>query len=143
FGPGDVELLERAAERAATGLERALVHEELMRLDRVRHALVSIASHELRTPTAAVLGAALTLGGRELSPERESELKRVLVEQARRLAGLIDQLLDLSRLEAQAVPIRPIPGDVPPPIEAIVPAGSPPRAAALRSEGGPDPGARA
>jgi len=138
FGPGDVELLERAAERAATGLERALVHEELMRLDRVRHALVSIASHELRTPTAAVLGAALTLGGRELAPEQESELKRLLVEQAQRLADLIEQLLDLSRLEARAVQIRPVRVEVRDRIEEIVAAVAPTLADRIDIEAEPD-----
>ena len=109
FTDEDVELLERAAERAAMALEKALVHDELIRLDRVRHAFVSIASHELRTPTAAVLGAALTLARRKLSAEREQQLKDVLADQAQRLANLIEQLLDLSRLEAEAVEINPVP----------------------------------
>jgi signal transduction histidine kinase len=89
------------------GLEKALVHEELVRLDRVRHAFVSIASHELRTPTAAVLGSALTLAERDLPDDQEQELKRTLADQAQRLADLIEQLLDLSRLDAHAVPIEP------------------------------------
>jgi hypothetical protein len=74
------------------GLEKALVHDELMRLDQVRHAFISIASHELRTPATAVLGAALTLVAREhqLSDEQQRELKLVLAEQAQRLATLIE-----------------------------------------------------
>ena len=82
-----------------------------MRLDQVRHAFISIASHELRTPATAVLGAALTLVAREhqLSDEQQHELKLVLAEQAQRLATLIEQLLDLSRIEAQALEIRPEP----------------------------------
>jgi signal transduction histidine kinase len=109
FTTDDRELLQLAADRAAMGLEKALVHDELMRLDRVRHAFVSIASHELRTPTAAILGAALTLTGREgqLDAEQERQLKHVIAEQAQRLADLIEQLLDLSRLEAKAVQIKP------------------------------------
>ena len=109
FGSADAELLQLAAERAAMGLEKALVHDELMRLDQVRHAFISIASHELRTPATAVLGAALTLVAREdqLSDEQQHELKLVLAEQAQRLASLIEQLLDLSRIEAHAVEIRP------------------------------------
>ena len=111
FGSDDAELLQLAAERAAMGLERALVHDELMRLDQVRHAFISIASHELRTPATAVLGAALTLVAREheLTDEQQHELKQVLAEQAQRLATLIEQLLDLSRIEAQALEIRPEP----------------------------------
>jgi signal transduction histidine kinase len=111
FGSDDAELLQLAAERAAMGLEKALVHDELMRLDQVRHAFISIASHELRTPATAVLGAALTLVAREhqLSDEQQHELKQVLAEQAQRLATLIEQLLDLSKIAAQALEIRPEP----------------------------------
>jgi len=105
----DVELLQLAAERIAQGLSRAMVHDELIRLDHIRHAFVSIASHELRTPASSVLGAALTLRDRagELSPETEAELRNMLADQAERLAVLLEQLLDVSRLEATAVVIRP------------------------------------
>jgi signal transduction histidine kinase len=131
FTPGDVDLLERAAERAAMGLEKALVHEELIRFDQVRHAFVSIASHELRTPTAAVLGAAVTLAHRDLPPEQERELKLVLADQAQRLADLIEQLLDISRLEAHAVAIDPTPIRIRDHIQQIVRAFGPAPAAAI------------
>ena len=131
FTAGDVELLERAAERAAMGLEKALVHDELIRLDQVRHAFVSIASHELRTPAAAILGAAVTLARRELAPEVERELKLVLADQAQRLADLLEQLLDLSRLEAHAVAINPIPLRIRDRLEQIVEALAPTPAATI------------
>jgi signal transduction histidine kinase len=120
------------------GVERALVHEELMRLDRVRHTFVSMASHELRTPTAAVLGAALTLAGRELTPDQDSQLKRVLADQAQRLADLLEQLLDLSRLEAQAVEIRPIRVRLRDRIEAIVATVAPGRNDEIEIDAPPD-----
>ena len=109
FTPDDVELMQRAAERGALGVERALLYEELRRLDAVRHRFVSIASHELRTPAAAVYGAAVTLHGRrdELSPEQVEMLQETIYEQSGRLAKLIEQLLDLSRLQAHAVEINP------------------------------------
>jgi K+-sensing histidine kinase KdpD len=109
FTPEDVELMQRAAERAALGVERALLYEELRQLDALRHQFVSIASHELRTPAAAVYGAAVTLHGRraELSPEQVEMLQQTIYEQSTRLAKLIEQLLDLSRLEAHALDIKP------------------------------------
>jgi GAF domain-containing protein len=61
FTASDVELLQAAADRAALGLERALVHERLIELDRLRNRYVAVAAHELRTPTTAILGSALTL----------------------------------------------------------------------------------
>ena len=108
FTAEETDLLQAAAERAALGIERALLHERLMELDRVRHRFVAIASHELRTPATAILGSALTLEERrgELSPDDEAALRRTLSEQSQRLAALIEQLLDLSRLETRAVPVR-------------------------------------
>jgi signal transduction histidine kinase len=109
FDDEESSLLELAAARAAAGLERALIHEELIRLDQMRHSFVTIASHELRTPAAAVVGAALTLTGQaqHLSAEDEWQLKEMLAQQSLRLARLIDQLLDVSRLENQALDLQP------------------------------------
>jgi signal transduction histidine kinase len=109
FDENEVSLLELAAARAAAGLERALVHEELIRLDQVRHSFITIASHELRTPAAAVVGAALTLKeqAEHLSQEDEWRLKEMLADQVQRLARLIDQLLDVSRVENEALDLTP------------------------------------
>ncbi len=107
--PEEVELLQAAAERAALGVERALLHDRLIELDRVRNRFVAVASHELRTPTTAILGSALTLRERAatLTPGQETALRDILAEQAQRLAVLIEQLLDVSRLEAHSAQIRP------------------------------------
>jgi len=122
FGPDDVGLLERAAQRAALGVERALLYDEFRRLDQVRHRFVSVASHELRTPAAAVYGAAATLEGRagKLPPEQVELLQTTLFEQSARLAGLIEQLLDLSKVDAQAVEINPEPFRVAERLDSIV-----------------------
>jgi signal transduction histidine kinase len=109
FVPEETDLLVAAAERAALGVERALLHQQLMELDRVRNRFVAVASHELRTPTTAILGSALTLQARagRLLPEQETALRAILAEQAQRLATLVEQLLDLSRLESQAISVTP------------------------------------
>src|ERR671924_1946521 len=80
FDAEDAELLQRAAERAALGVERALLHDELRRLDQVREQFVARASHELRTPATAVYGAAATLDARagELHPDQVRALQRTL-----------------------------------------------------------------
>ncbi len=108
FTQDEADLLQTAAERAALGIERAQLHDRLLELDRVRNRFVAVASHELRTPAAAVLGSALTLEARKdsLSADDESALITTLSEQAQRLASLIDQLLDLSRLATHSVPVR-------------------------------------
>jgi signal transduction histidine kinase len=108
FEADAIDLLQAAAERAALGVERALLHERLIELDRVRNQFVAVAAHELRTPTAAILGSALTLQARkaELSEDDRVALEEMLVAQAQRLATLLDQLLDFSRLEMHTVRIR-------------------------------------
>jgi signal transduction histidine kinase len=70
---------------------------------------VALASHELRNPAAIVHGisATLHLRGDELTADQKRELRRTLYEQTDRLRRLVDQLLDLSRLEARAIRVRP------------------------------------
>ena len=122
FTAEDVELMQRAAERGALGVERALLYEELRQLDAVRHQFISIASHELRTPAAAVYGAAATLHGRagQLTAEQVEMLQETIHEQSSRLAKLIEQLLDLSRLQAHAVEINPERVQIGPRLEGIL-----------------------
>jgi signal transduction histidine kinase len=110
FTRDDVELLELVAERVALAIERAQLHEETLRLDALRANFVAIASHELRTPAASVYGVLQTLAGQPgLSPELRDELVQTGVEQGERLKRLLEELLDLSRLEADAVSVSPKP----------------------------------
>jgi signal transduction histidine kinase len=105
FGRDDTELLQLVAERAALAIERARLHQELVELDTLKLNFVAIASHELRTPATAVYGMLATLRARrdELPDETREALEESLWEQAVRLRRLIEQLLDLSRLDAQTI----------------------------------------
>ena len=107
FDQEDVELLQLAADRAAIAIEQARLQEEVALLDQLKLNFIAIASHELRTPAAAVFGTLATLVGRgdQLSPETREQLLRVGYEQGDRLRRLLEQLLDLSRLDAKAVAI--------------------------------------
>jgi signal transduction histidine kinase len=111
FTSDDQELLELVASRAAIAIEKARVHDELVRLDQMKLSFVAIASHELRTPATSVYGIAATLRhhGDDLAPEAREELVEALWEQAERFRSLIEQLLDLSRLDAKAILIKPQP----------------------------------
>ena len=111
FDSDDQELLQLVASRAAIAIEKARVHDELVRLDQFKLNFVAIASHELRTPATAVYGIASTLRhrGDTLAPEAREELEEALWEQAVRFRSLIEQLLDLSRLDAKAIHIEPKP----------------------------------
>lgn len=111
FTQEDQELLQLVAERVAVAIERGRLHEELILLDELRANFVAIASHELRTPAAAVYGAIATVveRGSELRPDTREELLRVAYEQADRLSRLLDQLLDLSRLDSRGIRVSPRP----------------------------------
>src|SRR5207253_5503697 len=122
FTETDVELLQLVADRAALAIERARVHDEMIRLDEMKLNFVAVASHELRTPAAAVYGILATLRGRgdDLDPEQRAELDETLWEQTERLRRLIEQLLDLSRLDAQAVALERRSVDVRELVESVV-----------------------
>jgi signal transduction histidine kinase len=111
FTQDDEDLLQLVAERVALAIERARLHEELVLLDELRTNFVAIASHELRTPAASVYGAVATLVERkaELPPETRDELLQIAYEQGERLSRLLDQLLDLSRLDSRRIQISPRP----------------------------------
>ncbi|HEY2353540.1 MAG TPA: GAF domain-containing protein [Gaiellaceae bacterium] len=111
FTRADFELLQLVAERVALAIERARLHEETLQLDQFRTNFVAIASHELRTPATAVYGVLKTLAerGPELAEDLREELLRVGVEQGERLRRLLEELLDLSRLDAKAIDIDPRP----------------------------------
>ena len=76
--------------------------EELRRLSALRADFVSLVSHELRTPMAAVIGSARTLQQRwrELSPDQRESFLELIASETGRLATLISDVLDTSRIEA-------------------------------------------
>ena len=74
---------------------------EPKRLERLRQEFVANASHELRTPVAAIVGVAETLAaGAADDPEARSSFLEILVRHAQRLSRLTADLLDIARLEA-------------------------------------------
>jgi signal transduction histidine kinase len=101
-----VALLGRLAANAVQNIrsyeaERSTV-EELRRLSALRADFVSLVSHELRSPMAAVIGAARTLQERwrSLSPDQREAFLALIGDETNRLAALIGDVLDTSRIEA-------------------------------------------
>ena len=81
---------------------------ELRRLEAMRRDFVSSASHELRTPVAAIRGYAETLAAGALDDRATAErFVAGLTRQAERLSALVDDLLDLSRLESGGMRLSP------------------------------------
>jgi signal transduction histidine kinase len=108
FSRDDVELLQLVADRAALAIEKARVHQETVRLDQMKLNFVAIASHELRTPATSIYGLLTTLRarGNDLAPDVRAELEETAWHQADRLRRLIEQLLDLSRLDAKSIDVH-------------------------------------
>lgn len=109
FNASDVELLQVVAQRVALALDRALVHERLVQLTQIQREFVALAAHELRSPATTIYGIAATLHLRrgELARDVVDELVLNLYQQGQRMRKLVEQLLDLSRLDAGAVAVEP------------------------------------
>ena len=77
-------------------------------VEAMRSALLSTVSHDLRTPLAAITGAATVLrdASAELTPGQRTELLDAICEEAERLEQLVANLLDMTRVEAGALQIK-------------------------------------
>jgi signal transduction histidine kinase len=109
FTEEEVELVALLGRFVATAVQNIRVYEaerqtveELRRLSALRADFVSLVSHELRSPMAAVIGAARTLQERwrQLSPEQRDAFLALIADETTRLAALIGDVLDTSRIEA-------------------------------------------
>lgn len=101
-----VHLEEIIAERTA---ELRAANEELKRLDQQKTSFFSIINHEMRTPLTSILGYAdLLLLGSELS-EKQRNIVGIIQESGQRLLGLVNNLLDISRIEAGCMTVSPEP----------------------------------
>ena len=106
--PDQFRFLETFANQTALAVERAglTAQAEQARIqieaERLRNTLLSSVSHDLRTPLAAITGAASSLleAAGKLSPETRRELVESIAEEAGRMNRLVSNLLDMSRLES-------------------------------------------
>jgi signal transduction histidine kinase len=103
-GPGEVGELTRSfnamAERLEHGRRQLEAQNELLRQsERVKSEPVSIVSHEVRTPLASVLGFTSLLLNRDVEDETRRRYLEIIDAQGRRLSALLDDFLDVQRLE--------------------------------------------
>lgn len=110
-GPGEVGRLERTFNTMAASLERTLAdleerNQTLVESERTKSELVSNVSHELRTPLASVLGFSALMLDRDLPREEMRRYLEVIRTEARRLAELLNDLLDLQRIEQGTIELR-------------------------------------
>jgi signal transduction histidine kinase/ActR/RegA family two-component response regulator len=92
----------------------AQVNEELRRLDQLKSEFLAMVSHELRTPLTAIIGYSRLLTRQVHGPlsSKQLEHQEAIFRSAQRLSDLINDLLDVSRLEAGRVELNPRPTHV-------------------------------
>jgi two-component system sensor histidine kinase KdpD len=104
-------LLDALSDQAALAIERVHLVDDVDRAklaaeaDRLRSALLTSISHDLKTPLASILGAAGTLSSfaPSLEEEAKQELLATIQDEAERLNRFISNLLDMTRLESGAI----------------------------------------
>ncbi|HLF03983.1 MAG TPA: ATP-binding protein, partial [Dehalococcoidia bacterium] len=91
----------------------------LEELEQLRSEFLGMVSHELKTPLTAIKGSAATVLGsrRTLSDAESRDLFQIIDEQSDRLRDLVDNLLDMTRIEAGSLSVGPEPVDLPPLLE--------------------------
>jgi signal transduction histidine kinase len=109
FSASEIELVSLLGRLVASAVQNIRAYdaerrtvEELRRLSALRADFVSLVSHELRSPMAAVIGSARTLQQRwrELAPDQRESFLALIADETSRLAALIGDVLDTSRIDA-------------------------------------------
>jgi two-component system sensor histidine kinase KdpD len=118
--PDQRRLLDALMDQGALAIERVLLVEDMDRVkrtvesDRLRSALLTSISHDLKTPLASVLGAASTMrdlsGG--LTEVEKRDLLATVIDESERLNRFIANLLDMTKLESGAVVPKTAPHDI-------------------------------
>jgi len=118
--PDERRLLDALIDQSALAIERVYLVEDMDRVrrtaetERLRSALLTSISHDLKTPLAAVLGAAGTLRdlADKLKDSEKAELLATIIDESERLNRFIANLLDMTKLESGAVVPKLTPHDL-------------------------------
>lgn len=105
------ELRELSAERDRIQAE-AIEAGALRRSDELKTALLRSVSHDLRTPLTAIIAAGAALDSPSVTAEEQHELSAAVVSEGERLSRLVENLLDVSRLESGSAEPRREPVDL-------------------------------
>src|SRR5207244_5177209 len=112
--PDQLHQLETFANQPALAIERAHLADEAQQAqvrietERLRNSLLSSVSHDLRTPLATITGAATTIpeSGSRLDAQTRQELLESVREEADRLNRLVQNLLEMTRVESGELQLR-------------------------------------
>lgn len=110
FGEGDFSVRLQIADNDEIGqLARSLnrMAESLAVLEQTHHSFTSNVSHELRTPMTSIAGFIDGILDGTIPPQEHKKYLRIVSDEVRRLSRLVRSMLDLSRLEAGELQIKP------------------------------------
>lgn len=106
-------LEQKSAELARIGAELRQANERLLELDQLKDEFVAMVSHELRTPLTSIRAFAEILRDSAAIPaEKQSHFLGIIVRESERLSRLIEEILDLARLESGRMTLHPQPCDL-------------------------------
>ncbi|QTF94439.1 sensor histidine kinase [Halomonas sp. BM-2019] len=101
-------LEQKSEELARASEELRAANERLRELDRLKDEFVAMVSHELRTPLTSIRAFAEILrDSQELPEEKRVHFLNVVVKESQRLSRLIEEILDLARLESGRLTLNP------------------------------------
>jgi two-component system sensor histidine kinase KdpD len=114
LSPDQRRLLDALSDQAALAVERVNLVQDIDRAklsaetERLRSALLTSISHDLRTPLASILGSATSLKAYhgQLDEKEQDELIATIQDESERLNRFINNLLDMTRLESGAISVR-------------------------------------
>ena len=106
WSDGEIALIEDAAERAANAVERIRAEEALREADRRKDQFLAMLGHELRNPLAPISSAAELLQLAATDPEKVRSVSRIIARQVGHMTGIVDDLLDVSRVTSGLVVLQ-------------------------------------
>jgi two-component system sensor histidine kinase KdpD len=110
--PDQFRFLEAIANQTALAIERSRLAEQAestrvqVESERLKNALLSSVSHDIRTPLAAITGAATSLLSDAIPEPSRRELTATIAEEAQRLSRQVGNLLEMTRLESGPIEVR-------------------------------------
>jgi PAS domain S-box-containing protein len=110
YDESDMELLEFIGHQISTSIDRKKAEEELIHAkekaeenDRLKTSFLLNMSHEIRTPMNGIMGFAKLIQNKNITPEKLNHFTNIIVESSNQLLHVVDDILDISRIETGQV----------------------------------------
>lgn len=113
YNENDVQLLEFVSDQISTTIQRKKVENELksallkaQESDRLKSAFLANMSHEIRTPMNGIIGFSELCLNPNITKEKQKEFASIVIKSSKRLLSIVNDILDISKIEAGAVTLN-------------------------------------